>query len=47
RSADYIPAELEKNREKIGSLAKTEEDLLIYSLYPSTGKRFLKEKYEK
>ncbi|MBN2539438.1 MAG: pyruvate carboxylase subunit B, partial [Deltaproteobacteria bacterium] len=28
RSADYIPAELEKNREKIGSLAKTEEDLL-------------------
>ena len=47
RSADYIPAELEKNREKIGSLARTEEDLLIYSLYPSTGKRFLKEKYGK
>jgi pyruvate/oxaloacetate carboxyltransferase len=45
RSADYIPPELEKNREKIGSLAKTQEDLLTYSLYPSTGKEFLKHKY--
>ncbi|HOO89373.1 MAG TPA: pyruvate carboxylase subunit B [Syntrophales bacterium] len=47
RSADYIPAELERNRKEIGSLAKTEEDLLTYSLYPSTGQRFLKEKYKK
>ena len=28
-----------------GDLAKTEEDLLIYALYPATGEQFLKWKY--
>ena len=45
RPADYLEPELEKNRRKIGNLARTEEDLLTYSLYPSSGKEFLKHKY--
>ena len=45
RAADFIEPELDKNRKEIGDLAKTEEDLLTYSLYPSTGKQFLKWKY--
>ena len=45
RAADFIEPELEDNRKKIGDLAKTEEDLLTYSLYPTTGEQFLKWKY--
>jgi pyruvate carboxylase subunit B len=45
RAADFIEPELETNRKKIEDLAKTEEDLLTYSLYPTTGEQFLKWKY--
>jgi pyruvate/oxaloacetate carboxyltransferase len=45
RAADFIEPELAKDREKIGDLAKTEEDLLTYALYPTTGEQFLKWKY--
>lgn len=45
RPADYIESELEEAKKKIGDLAKTEEDLLTYALYPSTGEQFLKWKY--
>jgi pyruvate carboxylase subunit B len=45
RPADYLEPELEANKEKIGALAKTEEDLLVYSLYPATGEQYLKWKY--
>jgi len=45
RAADYLEPELEKNREKIGDLAKDDFDLLIYSLYHTTGEQFLKWKY--
>jgi pyruvate/oxaloacetate carboxyltransferase len=45
RPADYIEPELEEARQKIGDLAKTEEDLLTYALYPATGEQFLKWKY--
>ncbi len=45
RPADYLEPELEANKQKIGTLAKTEEDLLVYSLYPATGEQFLKWKY--
>lgn len=45
RPADYLEPELEEARKRIGSLAKTEEDLLIYALYPTTGEQFLKRKY--
>ena len=45
RPADYIAPELEDARKKLGDLAKTEEDLLTYAIYPSTGEQFLKQKY--
>jgi pyruvate carboxylase subunit B len=45
RAADFIEPELDNNKKKIGELAKTEEDLLTYSLYPTTGEQFLKWKY--
>jgi len=45
RPADYLKPELEEAKQKIGELAKTEEDLLTYALYPSTGELFLKWKY--
>lgn len=45
RPADYLEPELEANKKKIGDLAKTDEDLLVYSLYPATGEQYLKWKY--
>jgi len=45
RAADFLEPELAKDREAIGDLAKTEEDLLTYALYPTTGEQFLKWKY--
>jgi pyruvate carboxylase subunit B len=45
RAADFIEPELEEDKKKIGDLAKTEEDLLTYALYPTTGEQFLKWKY--
>ncbi len=45
RAADYLEPELGENREKIGDLAKDDFDLLIYSLYHTTGEQFLKWKY--
>jgi pyruvate/oxaloacetate carboxyltransferase len=45
RAADYLEPELEANRQKIGDLAKDDFDLLIYSLYHTTGEQFLKWKY--
>ena len=45
RPADYLEPELAEDRKKIGDLAKTEEDLLVYALYPSTGEQYLKWKY--
>jgi pyruvate carboxylase subunit B len=45
RPADYIAPELEDARKKLGDLAKTDEDVLTYALYPATGEQFLKRKY--
>jgi len=45
RPADYLKPELAEARKKIGDLAKNDEDLLIYALYPATGEQFLKRKY--
>ena len=45
RAADYLEPELEEARKKIGDLAKDDFDLLIYTIYPTTGKQFLKWKY--
>ena len=45
RPADHIPPELEEAKKKIGDLAKNDEDLLVYALYPTTGEQYLKWKY--
>jgi len=45
RPADYLAPELDEARKKIGDLARNDDDLLIYALYPTTGERFLKWKY--
>jgi pyruvate carboxylase subunit B len=45
RPADYLKPELAEAKRQIGDLARTEEDLLTYALYPATGEQFLKWKY--
>lgn len=47
RPADEIAPELEKCTKEIGDLAKDIDDVLIYAIYPMTGKRFLGWKYGK
>ncbi len=47
RPAEVLEPELEKAREDVKSLAVDLDDVLIYALYPVTGKRFLKVKYGK
>jgi len=47
RPADDLEAELENARKEIGILAKTEEDLLTYTLFKEVGRKFLKDKYIK
>ncbi|HQA83478.1 MAG TPA: pyruvate carboxylase subunit B, partial [Syntrophales bacterium] len=45
RPADFLEPELEEAKKAIGDLAKTEEDLLTYALYPQTGEEYLRVKY--
>ncbi len=45
RPAEVIEPELEKAKEEIGDLAKDMDDLVLYAIYPVTGKRFLRWKY--
>jgi oxaloacetate decarboxylase alpha subunit/pyruvate carboxylase subunit B len=47
RPAEVLEPELEKAREQIGSLAKDDEDLILYTLFPVTGKKYLMQKYGK
>ena len=47
RPAEVLEPELEKAREDVKGLAVDLDDVLIYALYPVTGKRFLKWKYGK
>jgi pyruvate carboxylase subunit B len=47
RPAEVLAPELPKAKEEIGELAVDTDDLLIYALYPVTGKRFLNWKYGK
>ena len=41
RPADLLPPEMERLRQEIGSLAKSDEDVLIYAMFPEIGKDFL------
>jgi len=45
RPAEVLEPELEKAKGEVKDLAKDFDDVLIYALYPVTGKRFLKWKY--
>jgi len=47
RPAEVLEPELEKAREDVKDLAVDLDDVLIYALYPVTGKRFLQWKYDK
>ncbi|MHB1512406.1 MAG: sodium-extruding oxaloacetate decarboxylase subunit alpha [Acidiferrobacter sp.] len=44
RPADDIPSEMEKLRAEIGGLAKSEEDVLTYAMFPEVGRQFLEER---
>lgn len=45
RPADVLEPELEKAKEEIGDLAKDIDDLVLYAIYPTTGRKFLEWKY--
>lgn len=45
KPADLLPPGFEEARRTIGSLAKTEEDVLTYALFPNYAVDFLKSKY--
>jgi len=44
RPADLIKPEMNKLREEIGALAKSEEDVLTYAMFPDIGRKFLEER---
>ncbi|MCO6056026.1 sodium-extruding oxaloacetate decarboxylase subunit alpha [Pseudomonas sp. MOB-449] len=44
RPADLIKPELDKLRADIGSLAKCEEDVLTFAMFPDIGRKFLEER---
>jgi len=44
RPADLLAPELDKLRKDIGGLAKSEEDVLTYAMFPDIGRKFLEER---
>ncbi|MCA9765260.1 MAG: oxaloacetate decarboxylase subunit alpha [Carnobacterium sp.] len=46
RPADLLEPEFEKQKKAIGFFAKTDEDILIYAMFPQLGELFLKNKYQ-
>jgi pyruvate carboxylase subunit B len=44
RPADLIKPELDKLRAEIGNLAKSEEDVLTFAMFPDIGRKFLEER---
>jgi len=44
RPADLMPPEMDKLREEIGGLAKSEEDVLTYAMFPEMGREFLEQR---
>ncbi len=45
RPADYLEPEIEAAKKAMGDLARSDEDVLAYILYPATMTKFLKTKY--
>lgn len=46
RPADLIEAEFDHLKADLGDLAKSDEDVLIYALFPQVGKAYLEGKYQ-
>jgi len=46
RPADLLEPEFEKQKNEISHIAKTDEDVLIYAMFPQLGEKFLKDKYQ-
>lgn len=46
RPADLLEPEFEKQKNEISTLAETDEDVLIYAMFPQIGEKFLKNKYQ-
>ena len=46
RPADLLPPEMDRLREEIGELAKSEEDVLTYAMFPDLGREFLQQRLE-
>jgi len=44
RPADRLKPEMERLREEIGALAKSEEDVLTYAMFPDIARKFLEER---
>lgn len=44
RPADLLKPELESLREQAGALAKSDEDVLIYAMFPEIGREFLEQR---
>ena len=44
RPADRLKPELDRLREDIGALARSEEDVLTYAMFPEIGRKFLEER---
>ncbi|MEO5343424.1 MAG: sodium-extruding oxaloacetate decarboxylase subunit alpha [Gammaproteobacteria bacterium SHHR-1] len=44
RPADLLPPEMDKLREAIGLLAKSEEDVLTFAMFPEVGRKYLEER---
>ena len=45
RPGALLPPGWETARQAAGTLAKTEEDVMTYALFPEVGKNFLEQKY--
>lgn len=43
RPADHLPAEFESLKAEIGDLAKNDEEVLIYAMFPQVGRNFLEQ----
>lgn len=46
RPADRLEPEFEKLKAELGDLAKNDEDVLTYALFPQVGRKYLEKKYQ-
>ncbi|SDI73810.1 oxaloacetate decarboxylase subunit alpha [Dolosicoccus paucivorans] len=44
RPADFLEPEVNRQREEIGGLAKSDEDVLVYAMFPEIGKAYLEKR---